>query len=528
MILIREMTIMLLVKALAGTGKSTTAKFGLGIKVPRTMKMSYEQKEVIKLMRSMKWGNCAAQAFNTTIADALKSDLASLPSVEAATCNAFGHRAWLKFIGKSMMKPDAFKSSKLFRDISSHLAWKDKVRLEGPVCQLVGLCKSYMLEPIPENLSMLCDRFDIDASAEIFEYTYQVFTLGLDGKELIDYNDQVFLPLYHGIKVPEYDMVLVDELQDLNIAKQMFAFKMCKEFMVGIGDEHQAIYGFSGADSDAMKNFGTRMKSLASTYDPLSAIRLGSAGYTELPLTITRRCPKEIVREANRYVPELRAADNAPDGEVCHSKESMFIDELCKDEAGRMVLCRTNAPLTSLAFRLIAKKRRCFIQGKDIGQGIKRDIQNTNEHDLDKAVAKALEKLAKKRNDISTSKFPDEAKMEAISDRMHCITVLSDGCNNVAAFASAVDALFKDRGSPGDVQLSSVHKSKGLEHKHVCIYKPQNLPFKKLMKTNKDGTPSYQCQQELNLAYVAYTRSQDKLTYVIDDTGKSAYGRDSD
>jgi hypothetical protein len=806
---------MLLVNALAGTGKTTTAIFGLGAKVPRTMKLSDEQKAIVKLMRSFEWGSCAAQAFNKDIAEELKGRVPE--GVTAATCNSFGNTAWLQHLGGKRVKLDAWKTNAIFREMAGSVPWKERTVLETAVCSLVNQCKNYLIDPVLEHdrLLWLASRFDIDIDPRVVDYVHKVFKEGLDGSKVIDFNDQVFLPIYHGIKIPKYDLVLVDEClpgwtpvmlydetsipidkvevgmlvrsydtitgvgknckvtaiqkilnqkplvkvkvkhtwqtgtnrktnfvvctidhkiwtsnrgwvpagqiqvndmvivetaakttqkgkitgdgrkvlsdsklgntlgvgvpgrhsaeqfnvvkggngkelslahrvlleelgsdyvaefvittsdvacgkgyanhykidiadpkrkiaievdgpshsnavikakdakkqkliemagwtvyrytnqqaiqnapsiacklnggtdcpkpakvvsvdpvsirdsyvyditveechnfyangilvhncQDLNSAKQEFAFRMAGKYLVAIGDPNQAVYGFSGSDSDAMQNMENRMEEVGNVdYD--IGTQLGCGGFTKLPLTITRRNPKSVVREANVYVPELRAAENAEEGIVDRTKESSFIDELVKDENGRMILCRVNAPLASLAFRLIARGRRCYIQGKDIGSGIKTSVKGTKEDVLARAVGKAIEKIAKKIDEASKKPFPDESKIESLNDRVFCIKFLSDGCDTIDEFCNKVDGLFKDAGAPGDHQLSSVHKSKGLEKKHVCIYKPSKLPFLPGMRRNKDGSVGYQAQQEKNLAYVAYTRSMHQLTFVDED-----------
>jgi hypothetical protein len=508
---------MLLVDAKAGTGKTSTAIFGLGAKVPRTMKMSDEQKAIIKLMRSFEWGSCAAQAFNRDIAEELKTRVPE--GVTAATCNSFGNTAWVQHLGGKRVKVDAFKTNAIFREMAGKIPYKERSVLEVSVAPLVNHCKNYLIDPVMEleRLHWLATRFDIDIDPRVVDYVQRVFKEGLDGSKVIDYNDQIFLPIYHGVRIPKFDLVLVDELQDLNVAKQEFAFRMASKYIVGIGDVNQAIYGFSGADSDAMINFGNRMEEAGDNFKGFPEVELGCAGFTKLPLTITRRNPRSVVREANVYVPELRAAENAEEGIVDRTKESSFIDELVKDENGRMILCRVNAPLASLAFRLIARDRRCYIQGKDIGSGIKTSVKGTKEDRLDRAVGKAIEKITKKIDEASRKPFPDESKIESLNDRIFCIRFLSDGCDTIDEFCGKVDSLFKDAGAPGDHQLSSVHKSKGLEKKHVCIYKPSKLPFLPGMRRNKDGSISFQAQQEKNLAYVAYTRSQYQLTFVDED-----------
>ena len=70
-----------------------------------------------------------------------------------------------------------------------------------------------------------------------------------------------------------------------------------------------------------------------------------------------------------------------------------------------------------------------------------------------------------------------------------------------------------------------MHKAKGLEHKHVCIFKPSRLP---MILSGKKKQNSKQIQQEYNLAYVAYTRSQDILEFVQEEKEKSGYRDDEE
>lgn len=496
---------MLMVNALAGTGKTTTAILGLGARKPAGMVLSSEQDKIVRAMRAMKWQNAAAMAFNVSIADELKKRVP--PGVEAATSNAFGYRAWLAHIGKKRIDVKGYKNNDMFRRVcESEGIPEDKRKiLESDISRLVSLCKGHLEYPDDLVLDGFCEKYDIELN-RLTEYPLvrMVFDLGVKEFEYFDYDDQIFMPIYHNIKIPQFDLVLVDECQDLNKAKQELAFRMHKKYLVFIGDRNQCIYGFSGADTESVDTLVKRMKE-------------ESKDTLELPLTITRRCPKRVVEKANKYVPALKAHDDAPEGHIKYTKESKFLKELIDDPTGRMIVCRVNAPLAALAFRLIANNRRCYIQGKDIGTGIKKDISKTKKTDLKEAVDVACKALIAKMEKLKKAKFVDEAKVEALQDRITCILYLSDGLESIEEFNEKVDSLFKDSGDKNDHQLTSVHKSKGLESRHVCIYKPSKLPFTKMMKSKKNGEKSFQYQQELNLVYVAYTRSMDTLTFVQED-----------
>jgi hypothetical protein len=541
---------MLMIDAVAGSGKTTTGMFGLGVKVPKGIRLSDEQKAVIKLMRTFDWNTCAAQAYNKSIATELQKRVP--PGVTANTSNSFGHRVWGEYIQGSP-KVDGFKTNKLFRElIGNDLPFRDRVRLETSVVALVNLCKNYVFDPrdtVPSNflgskevlecvqisckhgnfvtsegkgclpgvsrsesplpgvyadgigaLHWLAYRFDIDISEEVVGWVLPLFTKSVETLEYIDFDDQNFLPVFYDVPVTKYDLVFVDELQDLNRAKQEMAFRLAKGPIVAVGDKRQAIYGFAGADSDSMENF---------------FLKMGTAA--RLPMTITRRCPKSVVAEVTDIVPEFRAAPDASEGTVERLREGEAINGIYSG-GSKMVLCRLNAPLTSLAFRLIAKGRRCFIQGRDLGSGLKTEVRKTGYSDLRQAVNKAINNLEAKMMDLRTRAFVDEAKIESLIDRRICIETIAENVETVDDYCVKVDSLFKDRSEGEDIRLSSCHRAKGLEHNHVVIYKPSKLPYAKLMK-------GFQAEQELNLTYVAKTRAMDTLTYAVEPEVLKSRGR---
>ncbi len=87
----------------------------------------------------------------------------------------------------------------------------------------------------------------------------------------------------------------------------------------------------------------------------------------------------------------------------------------------------------------------------------------------------------------------------ALQDRVDTIIALADGVNSQSGLEHRINTIFDD-GKQGIV-LSSVHRAKGLEAERVCIYKPSLLPFPK-------ATMPWEIAQEMNLKYVAYTRSK--------------------
>src|SRR5579859_7996572 len=129
----------------------------------------------------------------------------------------------------------------------------------------------------------------------------------LNYKKTIDFTDMVYWPVVDTkIWLFPQDYILVDEAQDLSKAHHELIKKAIKKDKAGkvigrmifVGDDMQAIYAFAGADSYSFLNLAKLPNTLV------------------FPLTISFRCPKAVIKLANTIVPDIRATDNAIEGQV--------------------------------------------------------------------------------------------------------------------------------------------------------------------------------------------------------------------
>ena len=284
-----------------------------------------------------------------------------------------------------------------------------------------------------------------------------------------------------------YDMVIVDEAQDMSPAQLILAKILAGENgrLCYVGDNAQAIYGFRGADSDILARAAKEMSA------------------ETLLLNITYRCPKKIVELAQRYVPDFVAASEAPEGEV----HEMVLERFMLEQAGAgdFILCRANAPLMSVCLKLIANGTRAYMKGRDVGEklmGILRKIQGRKafqdmadlELRLDRWKDKEDEKIAR------TSRNPEQAssRYEAIEDIRGIFHALAEGLEEPCEIEGELRRLFQEPGLTNQdfVCCSTVHKAKGLEADNVFIL---------AQGFNRPG------QEEDNIRYVAITRAKKRL-----------------
>jgi superfamily I DNA/RNA helicase len=135
----------------------------------------------------------------------------------------------------------------------------------------------------------------------LFEYLPFLFSKGAsEATNVIDYNDMVWLPNYLNMQLRQYQWILVDEAQDLNVAQLNIVLRSISNDgrIIFVGDRAQAIYGFAGADSNSIENI------------------IKVTGACRLPLSICYRCPKSHIEMAAKIVPQIQAYENNIDGKI--------------------------------------------------------------------------------------------------------------------------------------------------------------------------------------------------------------------
>src|SRR5690606_8710435 len=86
---------------------------------------------------------------------------------------------------------------------------------------------------------------------DLIVFTQEAMNLALEKDGTIDFDDMIFVPVRNNWVRAWYNVVIVDECQDMNAAQIEMALRACKKGgrIIVVGDEKQAIYGFRGADS---------------------------------------------------------------------------------------------------------------------------------------------------------------------------------------------------------------------------------------------------------------------------------------
>jgi len=317
----------------------------------------------------------------------------------------------------------------------------------------------------------------------------------------VDYTDMIWAPWVikakrGDLRAWRYAKVFCDEAQDLSPA-QLFVVREMVEPRKGrlffVGDDRQAITGYAGADTQAMEKIRKQLNC------------------TELALPTCYRCPTAHLQLAREIVPDIEDGPAAQPGVIEDINKERLIEMA---EPGDMIICRTNAPLIGICLELIASGKRATMRGRAFDKMLVAVIKAAQRHQpkcenfcegVDRWEAREIEKLNGRKGDRAS-------KMGAIEDRSACVKAIWETTTKPTyeKLVDLVSQLFSDSNAP--IKCSSVHGSKGTEAERVFLVEPDLMPMK--------YAKGWQLVQEMNVKYVALTRSKQYLAFVRTEATK--------
>lgn len=478
--------------------------------------------EVVKTIVQLGLGDVALMAFNKTIAEELKAKLArhgfDWKQAEANTVHSFGFRAWRKAAPGVQLNEDKVRSIlEVAFESSGNPIYK---HCRGLITKFVGLAKQtgfgipragypdvdnvdawyavWEHHDLQEEIADITDEQGYPVQVtfeEIVDLSIRIYKRSLQlCREVVDFNDMILAPLVFRARFFKKKWILVDESQDTNATRRALALEMLAPGgrMIFVGDDRQAIYGFTGADSNAMRLLkeATKAKSL--------------------PLNVTMRCPKTVVQLAKSFVPDFTAHEEAPEGIVRQlgQYEELLTQNLSPDDA---ILCRNTAPLLKTAFFLLGKGIACQVEGRDIGEALVKLANRWKAKDLDQYLTKLADFQEKQTEKLLAQK--KEAMVDRLVDQLDCLRIIVADCmsknkHSVKDLVAEIQEMFGERDArKPTLMLSTIHKAKGREWKRVfALGRNEFLP-------SPWAKQEWQQVQEANLEYVLITRA---MTEFID------------
>ena len=479
------------VEALAGTGKTTTLVQGLEHLPGRAVLYTSFGRDIVSELKAVvPAGRAHVQTLNGA-GQALILRHIRPANRDPDRYKLHRHvKAALKAAGISTKTPEG-KDSTLVKDLAEAASWAKAFMMATPAAAAGALRRFDVRIPrgAPAPLLGGPDETETESLPPAAE---------LDGQLLIDvlnrcatdttsfdFDDQVWLPLVWNLPFQSYDDVLVDEAQDLTFAQLTFTRQLARTGRIlAVGDRHQALYGFRGADSDAM-----------------GRIVSGLSAKT-LPLPICYRCGTDIVKEAQAYVPALQPAPGAPPGLVQRMKLEDLVEMV---EPGDFVLSRTNAPLARIGADIKMAGKPILQLGKDMSVKLLDLLRRSKQSKVDDLKAWLTNYLAKRTAELAE----DKDALDDVKDTVETVLAFTAGHKHgmVSAIAEEIRALYSDDARSNAVVLSTVHRAKGKQAQRVYLVWGTFL--------KRPGTA------ERSIAYVATTRAQSELYFVDGDVSKS-------
>lgn len=443
----------LMIRARAGCGKSST----------------------LKLIDAKLSGPALMICFNKSIADEATKSGEFRSTTLIKTMNSIGHKIWADSCASKLVLSKT-KILDIYRDLVADADRSERTHLWSlwdNVSNAVNMARA--VGYIPSNHAKASNRLidwhglerylDETPMAEVHALADKVLLtcIAQSYKGIIDYNDQCYMPALFSAVFPRFPNVLIDEYQDLSPINLALVAKLCKSSrQIGVGDEAQAIYGFRGADEEAMPKAVEKF------------------GMSVLPLSLSFRCPEVITSNVHWHVPDIRSFTS---GGVVESTENFSI------QPGTAVICRYNAPLIALAMECLTNGQKVDVGGIDIGA----------------RVIKLLAKLGSgtmTQHQTLTAIADWQAERESLdsksaADMAECMRVFVRHGKTLSGAIAYAEHIFKS--SSGEIQFLSGHRAKGLEFNHVYHLNSSSI---------RPGG------QEQNIHYVIDTRPRQRLTYI--------------
>jgi len=472
-------------EATAGAGKSTT---------------------LVEAARLIK-GSCALLAYNKKAAEDLKNKLINAKIDEkkarSGTVHSFGFSIFRKANNNS--KIDGNKINNIAYDMLQgnyilmpflntivKIVTNAKQRAIGLVTD-INETSQYL--DIVEHFSLLDEDIEPSILNQIVEISKAVFIKSNQMMDIIDFDDMIYLPMLHHIEPWRYDVVMLDEAQDTNPLRRIFVKYILREGgrAICVGDRNQAIYAFCGADNDSLDLLIKEFNAIT------------------LPLSVSYRCPKAVVNFAKNWASNIESAPSAKEGSVSSITLDDFqkINDFNSDTA---ILCRNTKPLIEMAFSLIRRKIACKVEGRDIGNGLKKLATKWKKVKTLAALENQLEKYLDQQR-IRLLDKKKETAFQVIEDQVETLKVIIDECrkdkkDSIYEVEKFIDNIFAD-GIDNVMILSTGHKAKGREFNKVFwLDRAGTCPSKYAKK-------EHEIKQENNICFVISTRAKNQLIEIV-------------
>lgn len=463
-----------------------------------------------------------AVAFNVKARDEFIAR--GLDKCHTKTVNGLGHAnlsRWAKSNGLDL-DVDAGKNSKVLRKVNNELAEIAPARRFA--AKMMGFIKAECLTRFDRSrLETLADHYGVfidvayDECEDLYGVTYDELEdaaygwiaaamkrnneVPASGTWVIDYDDQVYLPVVLGIRCFQNDMLIVDEAQDLSVANKRLIDRCLKKtgLLVLVGDDYQCIYAWRGC----------RVGGLEST------LNRPNLNTIHAPLTYNWRSGQQIIDLAAEICPDIQCGTGR-DAIVRDMDEADFdlLTEIDDDETDVAILSRLRAPLIGFAIECLKNNIPFTFQIalsflidsiSDATDG-KTDLSiRAFKRRWNAYVAAKLTQYKTLDADQAADELADtDAIIKTLLDRVRTTDKVSNLIDEIDTLQRQINE------ADGSLTLSTIHGAKGLEWAKTYLLGYESI--------GNNARRDWQEIEARNLRFVAVTRAKNEIVFINEDS----------
>lgn len=478
----------IIIQAVAGAGKTTTL-----VECVKQLNEFNSNLHILLL------------AHNKSTRDTLISRLGKdIKNVHVYTLHGLAYRMFSEHFGfKPNINDDKYRNyiNKNINNIASelyiNLNKNQKMIYKANLFDLINKARHNLKQSEREIYKMAVRKYNIKLISDECHLASRIIKWGTENIKEVDFQDLLFFPNEFGYFTKSYlnDIIMLDEAQDASLAQQDIVRRCFKRNtrLFAFGDKDQTINSWCGSDTEA--------------FEHLKDSSVFNKPAIELPLTTNYRCGKKIIEHAKKYTQNnIKPMENAHDGEIIYEASLKNIKN------GDMVLCRNTAPLMELYRIGINNGIKMYFRGEELGKNLKESVDIAYGDTIEEIILNMKRRIIAFWDffTINSELDPKETVTHPSIinqyDTIKTMEHLPDNIKNKDDLYAFIDKMFINEGNDG-IQLSTIHRAKGLEADNVYIICPSLIPTK-LAQTK------WEKDEEQHLLYVMCTRPKYTLNYV--------------
>jgi superfamily I DNA/RNA helicase len=172
--------------------------------------------------------------------------------------------------------------------------------------------------------------------------------------------------------------------------------------------------------------------------------------------------------------------------------------------------------LIRACLKLIRAGKNARVRGRDIGDSLVYLIDKvSNFTNVPTQMFYAMLLAYQMQRVEQLKRIRRESEIQGLEDRVMSIQALAEECPDTNAIKKKIETIFiDDKSKHRGVDCMTAHKSKGLQARRVFVLRPDLMPHP------RSEARDWMMQQERCLKYVAITRAEEELYWVLKAPGE--------